>query len=72
LPVTTGYTTYFTNIGGIRNRGIEAAVDLKPVVSERFHSGAIRTIFTKNKNIVTKLTEGITRFSLGSGTYELG
>jgi TonB-linked SusC/RagA family outer membrane protein len=65
IPVTTGYTSYFTNIGNIRNRGIEAALDLKPVVTKDF-SWNIRTIFTKNRSIVTKLTDGIVRFQLGA------
>ncbi|NCI49383.1 SusC/RagA family TonB-linked outer membrane protein [Sediminibacterium roseum] len=64
VPVTTGYTTTYTNIGGIKNEGIEAALDLKPVASKDFQ-WTVRAIFTKNKNIVTELTQGITRFQVG-------
>jgi TonB-linked SusC/RagA family outer membrane protein len=64
VPVTSGYTTNYTNIGGIKNQGIEAAIDLKPVLTKDF-TWSIRTIFTKNKNVVTKLTDGITRFQVG-------
>ena len=68
LPQSTGYTSFSTNLGGIRNTGIEAALDLKPVVSRDFQ-WAIRTIYTKNKNTVTKLIDGITRVLLGGFNY---
>jgi TonB-linked SusC/RagA family outer membrane protein len=68
VPITTGYSTNFTNIGGIKNTGWEAAVDLKPVVNKDF-SWTIRGIFTKNNNTVTKLVDGIQRISVGTQNW---
>ncbi len=68
LPQSTGYTSFFTNLGGIRNTGVEAALDLKPVITRDFQWN-IRTIFTKNKNTVTKLIDGITRVAIGTNNW---
>ncbi|HKC37466.1 MAG TPA: SusC/RagA family TonB-linked outer membrane protein, partial [Chitinophagaceae bacterium] len=48
LPTTTGYTSFFTNLGQIRNKGWEAALDLRPVAARDF-TWDVRTIFTKNE-----------------------
>jgi len=68
LPVTTGYTSFYTNLGQIRNEGWEAALDLRPVAGKNF-TWDIRTIFTKNKNTVEELIPGITRFIVGGFNY---
>ena len=36
LPSTTGYTSFFTNLGQIRNEGWEAALDVRPVAGKDF------------------------------------
>jgi hypothetical protein len=64
LPVTTGFTSFFTNLGQIRNEGWEAALDLRPV-SGRDFTWDIRTIFTKNENTVEELVPGIQRAFIG-------
>jgi len=68
LPTTTGYTSYFTNLGQIRNKGWEAALDLKPITGKNFQWDA-RVIFTKNTNTVEKLVEGLTRDIVGGFNY---
>ena len=68
LPVTTGYTSFYTNFGQIRNKGIEAALDLRPVAGRNF-TWDVRAIFTKNENTVEKLIPGITRFIVGGFNY---
>jgi TonB-linked SusC/RagA family outer membrane protein len=68
LPTTTGYTNFYTNLGEIRNTGIEAALDLKPIISKGFQWD-IRAIFTKNKNTVEKLVAGLTRDIIGGFNY---
>ena len=68
VPVTTGYTTFFTNLGEISNKGIEAALTVRPVVTKNF-TWEVRGIFTKNKNIVEKLIDGLVRSNLGSISY---
>lgn len=68
VPVTTGYTRFFTNLGEISNKGIEAALTVRPVVNKNF-TWEVRGVFTKNKNIVEKLVDGLVRANLGSISY---
>lgn len=68
LPVTTGYTSFFTNLGRIRNKGVEAALDIRPISTKNF-TWDVRTIFTKNENTVEELIPGITRFIVGGFNY---
>ena len=69
-PVTTaastGYASFYTNFGSINNKGVEIAVTLRPVTKQNF-SWEILSVYTKNKSIVTALTEGVTHLSLGGG-----
>jgi len=68
LPVTTGYTSFFTNLGRIRNKGWEAALDVTPVSSRNFQWN-VRGIFTKNENTVEELVAGLTRDIVGGFNY---
>jgi TonB-linked SusC/RagA family outer membrane protein len=64
LPQTTGYSSFYTNLGEIRNTGWEIALDVSPVVTANFRWD-VRGIYTKNKNTVEELIEGLTRSQLG-------
>ncbi|MBO9565718.1 MAG: SusC/RagA family TonB-linked outer membrane protein [Niastella sp.] len=64
LPQTTGYNRFYTNLGEIRNTGWEMALDLNPIRTKNLQWD-IRTVFTKNKNTVEKLIEGLQRSQLG-------
>lgn len=68
LPQTTGYSSYFTNLGEIRNTGWEAALDLKPVIIKNFQWD-VRAIFTRNINTVERLIPGLTRDIIGGFNY---
>ena len=68
LPVTTGYTSFYTNLGQIRNKGWEAALDLRPVAGRDFQWD-IRAIFTQNENTVEELVPGLTRDIVGGFNY---
>lgn len=68
LPQTTGYSSFYTNLGEIRNTGWEAALDVKPVTIKNFEWD-IRAIFTKNRNTVEKLVDGLTRDIIGGYNY---
>jgi TonB-linked SusC/RagA family outer membrane protein len=68
LPVTTGYTSFYTNLGQISNKGWEAALDVRPVAGKNFQWD-VRGIFTKNKNMVDKLVAGLTRDIIGGYNY---
>ena len=39
LPQSTGYNSFYTNLGEIRNTGWEAALDLTPIVYQGFSIG---------------------------------
>lgn len=64
LPQTTGYSSFLTNFGAIRNKGIEAAVDVTPLQNKDFNWN-VRVIFTRNINTVEELIEGVLRRQLG-------
>jgi TonB-linked SusC/RagA family outer membrane protein len=64
LPRTTGYSSFFTNLGEIRNTGWEIALDLSPIASRDFQWD-IRGIFTRNRNTVEELVPGLLRAQLG-------
>ena len=68
LPSTTGYTSFFTNLGQIRNKGWEAALDVKPVSGRNFQWD-VRAIFTQNENTVEELVEGLTRDQVGGNNW---
>ncbi len=68
LPQTTGYSSFFTNLGEIRNTGWEAALDIKPVIAKNFQWD-VRAIFTRNINTVEKLIPGLTRDIIGGFNY---
>ncbi|SIS60931.1 TonB-linked outer membrane protein, SusC/RagA family [Filimonas lacunae] len=60
VPSTSGFSQYYTNFGGLRNRGVEITLTLRPVQTASF-GWDIRGVFTKNTNIVTSLRPGIER-----------
>lgn len=66
IPRTTAYETFFTNVGEINNKGIEIGLTVRPVVTRNF-SWEVRGAFTKNRNLVVELVEGLTRAPLGGG-----
>jgi TonB-linked SusC/RagA family outer membrane protein len=59
VPISpgSGYTSIVKNIGTINNRGIELALDGKPIDTKNFTWLAVAT-FTKNWNKVTELAGG--------------
>lgn len=69
-PSSTGYRSLFTNFGGIRNRGQEIELTVRPIVTKDF-SWEARGVFTRNRNIVTELTKGVTSMNLGGGFSDI-
>ncbi|CAM4317055.1 SusC/RagA family TonB-linked outer membrane protein [Gillisia limnaea] len=63
VPRTSGFTTLNTNIGEIKNTGIEVGLTLVPFQTEDF-KWTLFTNFTQNKNEVTELVEGLDRIPL--------
>ncbi|MEJ7737402.1 MAG: SusC/RagA family TonB-linked outer membrane protein [Chitinophagaceae bacterium] len=72
-PSSSGYQQLYTNFGEISNKGVEIDLTLRPIRTSGF-SWDIRGIFTKNKNTVESLREGVDRIQLrgvltGIGPY---
>lgn len=67
IPTTmaSGYSAKVVNAGEIRNRGVEIGIMGTPV-STRDFSWDISTNFTRNRNKVVRLTDGITSYLQGS------
>lgn len=67
LPEETGFQSQLTNFGTVSNKGIELGVDVTPV---RLNNGLTWTIFaafTRNRNEVKELREGVDEIQFGSG-----
>ncbi len=62
-PPSSGYLAQVTNFGGIRNRGVEIDLMVRPVRGKNF-SWDVHGIFTHNDNIVTELTSGVDRIQM--------
>jgi TonB-linked SusC/RagA family outer membrane protein len=63
VPSSSGYQQYNTNAGAIENKGIEIGLTLVPIKTTDF-KWTLYTMFSKNKNEVTELKEGLERIQL--------
>ncbi|MCX6173022.1 MAG: SusC/RagA family TonB-linked outer membrane protein [Flavobacterium sp.] len=63
VPTSSGYQQYNTNAGSIENKGIELGLTLVPVKTTNF-KWTLYTMFSKNKNEVTELSQGLERIQL--------
>lgn len=63
LPPSSGYGSYYTNFGKIENKGIELDINGKIIRSDNFNWD-MHLSFTKNKNTVLELIEGVDRIQL--------
>lgn len=61
---STGYNSFVTNFGSIRNAGFELGLDVYPIVTKDF-SWSIYTTFTKNKSEVLSLADGVEKIEIG-------
>lgn len=59
-PASSGYGAKVTNFGGISNKGLEVDLTVRPVKTKDF-SWEVHGVFTRNRNIVTELIEGVER-----------
>jgi len=62
-PPSSGYLAQVTNFGGIRNRGMEIDLMVRPIRGKNF-SWDVHGIFTRNENTVTELTSGVDRIQM--------
>ncbi|MCW3089860.1 MAG: outer membrane protein nutrient binding [Ferruginibacter sp.] len=63
IPSSSGYSTFNTNYGRINNTGIEIDLTVKPVQTKNV-TWAIHAAYTRNRNIVKELIEGVDRLNL--------
>lgn len=71
LSNATGYEDYYTNIGSIRNRGVEVSLNATPVKTKNFNWD-IRINFSSNHNEVLSLGNGLNEVPVGSQFGYLG
>jgi len=64
IPFTTGFTAQTQNLGKITNNGIEITLSLVPVRTKDFE-WQVYANFSKNKNMLVELTEGLDQIDLG-------
>ena len=62
-PPSSGYLAYYTNYGELSNKGVEIDLLVRPIQG-KFFKWEIHGTFTKNKNLVEKLIEGVQRLPL--------
>lgn len=67
VPRSSGFSSLNTNIGEIKNTGIEVGLTLVPIQTEDF-KWTLVTNFTKNKNEVTDLVDGLDQIALNVNT----
>ncbi|MGE3455212.1 MAG: SusC/RagA family TonB-linked outer membrane protein [Kofleriaceae bacterium] len=70
LATSTGFATEFLNGGSLRNRGIEASIQVEPV-SKRGFEWTTRGTFTLNRSKITDLPNNVPAFDItvaGFGT----
>jgi len=65
IPASSGYDSYYMNFGKIQNKGIEIDVTAKVIDTKDFN-WTLHYTFTKNKNTVLELMDGVDRILLSS------
>jgi len=70
VPASSGYNFRVLNFGEIENTGVEIDLAIRPVRTKNF-TWEIRSVFTKNENIVKSLTSGVDRIPLFNITDEI-
>ncbi|MCC9041737.1 SusC/RagA family TonB-linked outer membrane protein [Myroides sp. M-43] len=66
----TGYAYKWKNAGDMKNKGIEATVNLAPIRSKDF-SWDITWNFSKNKNELTRLAEGVESVEITRAPFQV-
>ncbi|MFN8208718.1 MAG: SusC/RagA family TonB-linked outer membrane protein [Bacteroidales bacterium] len=69
LAISSGYTTKVMNFGKVENKGIELLTNIVPVRTKDF-TWSLTYTYTRNRNKVLELTEGLDRITIQNG-YEI-
>ena len=72
VPNTTGFTLLTTNFGAVSNKGIEVALGLTPFKNPNGFNWNVFTTFTRNKNLIEELTEGLKEIQIETGSSFAG
>ena len=72
LPSSSGFTQFFTNFGKVSNEGFEVGLRLRPISTSNGFNWEIYTAFTRNKNVVEELTDGVTEIQIEPGSSFAG
>jgi TonB-linked SusC/RagA family outer membrane protein len=70
LPYSSGYTAQTSNLGEVRNKGVEALLSVNPIRRDNF-DWSFSINFAKNNNIVEKLPEELTNPETGEREYTI-
>jgi TonB-linked SusC/RagA family outer membrane protein len=77
LPTSTGFTTQFSNGGGLRNRGLEVALSVHPLPASKTLDWVSRATLTINRSTITELPDHlpfditVAGFGTGLGAYRI-
>lgn len=73
VPISeaSGYDTFVTNAGEIRNRGIELTLGATPIQTDAFRWDATVN-WTKNNNEVISIREGVESITLSGSSFSYG
>jgi TonB-linked SusC/RagA family outer membrane protein len=71
LPTSSGFTTQFLNGGGLRNLGIEAAVQVRPI-SNKMVEWTTRGVLTLNRSLITDLPGNVPAFNITTVGFGAG
>ncbi|HEX8107012.1 MAG TPA: carboxypeptidase regulatory-like domain-containing protein [Kofleriaceae bacterium] len=77
LPFSTGFTTEFSNGGGLRNRGLEAAITVRPLPPKTAVDWTSRGTLTLNRSMVTSTPDHLpydinaAGFGTGLGSFRI-
>ena len=72
LATSTGYTTQFLNGGGLRNRGIEATVTVRPLPTNKLLEWIARATLTLNRSQITDLPANVPTFDITAAGFGTG
>ena len=64
-PPSSGFTNTLRNLGTLNNRGVEVGLDLTPVSRANGFRWNVFTAFTRNRNVVKSIGEGIDQVVIG-------
>ncbi|WP_114750859.1 SusC/RagA family TonB-linked outer membrane protein [Pleomorphovibrio marinus] len=66
VPPSSGSASQVVNIGRVRNHGVELGLDLNLITSPTGFNWNVYTVFTRNRNEVLELQEGVDQIVLTS------